>query len=353
MPDVRTSAERVRFLALVIVLALACSPSASNAPTPTAAATATPTTTLPPGPSPTTAPTATVPRTPTPTPISLPTTATISAPSGDVVWMLVGGSRLFRSLDRGVSWDERGIPAAARLGEIAFASERDGLILAAEPTATRCQTQQVSVWLTRDGAATWEQVAPRGIADSGCKSGASLVDAQHAFLGTWDEGSAPGVYSSVDGGRMWGVSRRLPDPPGFATPGAGIVLRPGKVRGFGSTLLLDEIAQRTSGGAEFAYRSIDGGAGWTYASTAPFPMPIAFVTATRWLQIQPPGDSRETTDGGATWHAYTTDYQQAAPVAPEIVFGDANVGYATVRGALQRTVDGGAHWTQLRTPGTF
>src|SRR2546425_1054859 len=258
VPDVRPSAERVRFLALVIVLALACSPSASNAPTPTAAATATPTTTLPPGPSPTTAPTATVPRTPTPTPISLPTTATISAPSGDVVWMLVGGSRLFRSLDRGVSWDERGIPAAARLGEIAFAA-----------------------------------------------------------------------------------------------PGAGIVLRPGKVRGFGSTLLLDEIAQRTSGGAEFAYRSTDGGAGWTYASTAPFPMPIAFVTATRWLQIQPPGDSRETTDGGATWHAYTTDYQQAAPVAPEIVFGDANVGYATVRGALQRTVDGGAHWTQLRTPGTF
>jgi photosystem II stability/assembly factor-like uncharacterized protein len=56
--------------------------------------------------------------------------------------------------------------------------------------------------------------------------------------------------------------------------------------------------------------------------------------------------------GGATWHAFTFDYSQAAPIAPEIVFGDPLVGYATVRGAIQRTVDGGAHWTQLKTPGT-
>jgi photosystem II stability/assembly factor-like uncharacterized protein len=34
------------------------------------------------------------------------------------------------------------------------------------------------------------------------------------------------------------------------------------------------------------------------------------------------------------------------------VFGDANVGYATVRGSIQRTTDGGAHWTAIKTPGT-
>jgi len=62
--------------------------------------------------------------------------------------------------------------------------------------------------------------------------------------------------------------------------------------------------------------------------------------------------SKETTDGGTTWHAFTTDYSQAAPIAPDIVFGDPLVGYATVRGAIQRTVDGGAHWTTIKTPGT-
>ena len=77
------------------------------------------------------------------------------------------------------------------------------------------------------------------------------------------------------------------------------------------------------------------------------------MTATRWLQISSPGNAKETTDGGATWHSFTTDYQQAAPVPPVITFGDSQVGYATVRGAIQRTIDGGAHWSAIRTPGTF
>ncbi len=37
---------------------------------------------------------------------------------------------------------------------------------------------------------------------------------------------------------------------------------------------------------------------------------------------------------------------------PFVVFGDAEVGYATVRGSIQRTVDGGAHWERIDTPGT-
>jgi photosystem II stability/assembly factor-like uncharacterized protein len=77
-----------------------------------------------------------------------------------------------------------------------------------------------------------------------------------------------------------------------------------------------------------------------------------FVSATRWLQIGTPSQSQETTDAGASWHAFATDYQQAAPVNPQIVFGDASTGYATVRGSIQRTTDGGAHWTAVKTPGT-
>ena len=109
----------------------------------------------------------------------------------------------------------------------------------------------------------------------------------------------------------------------------------------------------TARGRTFVFRSADGGATWQFAGVGPTTENgVALVTATRWLQIVPGGSSQETTDGGATWHAYTSDYTQAAPIAPEIVFGDANVGYATVRGAVQRTIDGGAHWATIKTPGT-
>jgi photosystem II stability/assembly factor-like uncharacterized protein len=276
----------------------------------------------------------------------------ISAPSGDVVWTFVGGSRLFRSIDRGTSWDERGIPAGAQFGEIAFANDHDGLIVRGGTSSTNCQTQQISLWSTHDGALTWAQIAAQGISDSRCKGGPSMIDPTHAVLGSWDDIAAPAVYLSIDGGQTWKMSRSLPDPPGFSSNGAGVVLHLGAVRGFGSTLLVDVNGQKTNGGSQFAYRSADQGATWTYTSTAPLQMPIGFATATRWLQIALSSDAHETTDGGATWHRYTTDYQQAAPVAPLMVFGDANVGYATVRGGLQRTIDGGAHWTPLRTPGT-
>jgi photosystem II stability/assembly factor-like uncharacterized protein len=79
---------------------------------------------------------------------------------------------------------------------------------------------------------------------------------------------------------------------------------------------------------------------------------VAFVTADRWIELGPPQDQMETLDAGASWGAFTTDYTQAAPVSPVVTFADASVGYATVRGSIQRTVDGGARWTQLRTPGT-
>lgn len=103
---------------------------------------------------------------------------------------------------------------------------------------------------------------------------------------------------------------------------------------------------------EAVYRSHDGGSTWTYAASIPSGGTLAIVTASHWLRIGPVGGSFESTDAAATWHEYTTDYSQAAPIAPDIVFADANVGYATVRGGLQRTVDGGARWTKLKTPGT-
>jgi photosystem II stability/assembly factor-like uncharacterized protein len=286
----------------------------------------------------------------------LPSFALISAPSADVVWTLVGGTRLFRSTDRGATWQERSLPDTPLVtnGDIAFVSDREGWITAPGSPATQCQTQSVAVWHTADGAATWERIYQSDFTtDTLCKGGMSFADAQRGWITLFSTTAAPRFSRTGDGGKTWTRSAALLDPPGFTTQEGGLTLRPDRVRPFGTTLLASASGQTQTGSANYAFRSTDDGATWRYVSTAPMEQSaIAFVTATRWLQIVPPADSRETTDAGTSWHAYATDYQQAAPIAPQIVFGDASVGYATVRGSIQRTSDGGAHWSAIKTPGT-
>jgi photosystem II stability/assembly factor-like uncharacterized protein len=264
-----------------------------------------------------------------------------------VIWALVAETRLFVSSDRGDSWQERSTPPGLTNIDIAFASERDGLILNVSIPATDCQTQSATIWRTSDGAASWQKLASTGIADALCKSGLAAVDATHAFFTASKAGTNPLIYRTGDGGATWTPSAPLPTPPNMA---GSSITNTGRPRAFGSVVLVD------GGGGQQTkdvFRSTDGGATFAYASTVPtFEGSVAYITATRWLQIAPPSSSKETTDGGATWHAYTTDYSQAAPVAPVVVFGDASVGYATVRGAIQRTTDGGAQWTTIKTPGT-
>lgn len=336
---------------LFILLAASCStgpPAPPGAPTtpPVSAASPTPTT-----------PSAS-PSDPgmSPTPIPLPSFAQLSAPSRDVVWVVVAGNHLFRSTDRGETWQRRALPPSTVNtvvnADVSFVDDQEGWASTAGQPATGCTSQTIEIWRTRDGGTAWERLTANGIGTFQCKSGLSFADSRRGFLVASSRDNAPVVYRTTDGGRTWSASRPLADPPGFTTAG-GRSLRPGRVRAFGSTLLLP--AYGDSGGRldTYIFRSADGGISWSYLATVPNPDgALALVTASRWLHIVPPDRSAESTDGGATWHPYATDYSQAAPIAPEIVFGDPDVGYATVRGSLQRTLDGGAHWTPLRTPGT-
>jgi len=333
---------------VAVTLVTACSPAAT-APTPSVAPSASSAVTA----SATVASSPSVRPTAAPTAIPLPTGAQVAAAGGGVVWMYVNGDHLFRSLDRGDTWTERTLPSTTPTAhQVAFISDRVGWFVETSVAAGDCATQTVTMWTTADGAATWQRVDASGIAQRQCKSGFVFNDAQRGYFAAWDSSAAPVIYRTVDAGKTWAASAPLADAPGFTTRAGTATLRPDVVADFGDVLFVDILGFNDSS-RYYAYRSTDRGVTWSYAATGPEQgAPIIFVTATRWLQIVAPTSSRETTDAGKTWHTYATDYQQAAPVAPQIVFGDANTGYATVRGGLQRTIDGGAHWTALHTPGT-
>jgi photosystem II stability/assembly factor-like uncharacterized protein len=277
---------------------------------------------------------------PPPDLVPLPTSATLSASSERVVWTLVAGHLLFRSMNAGATWEQRAIPPGTGAGfaSMSFIDDEQGWLLVTAPPPTQCNAQQIEIWHTTDAGINWEPVDGAGIADSQCKGQISFNDANHGFVSAWDPNHPPVIYWTSDGGSIWSASQPLPDPPGTTTGPSGFELTPERVEAFGSTLL---VPVRASDGTVYVYESDDGGLSWTFAAAAPVSgASIGFVSATHCLQLIAPGQSRETTDAGATWYPSTSDYAQAAPIAPELVFGSPAVGYATVRGTINQTTNG-------------
>lgn len=312
--------------------------------------------------SPTPSPTPPATRSPsvaTPTAIPYPSVSAISAQSANLVWVVTDDARLFRSTDMGNDWEERTMPAhppTAR-DSISFVNEQDGWFLNGFVPGTQCQQQAFELWHTTDGAASWTLLArvepgpgAIGISFGQCKGALSFVDPLRGVLPAMDTTTPPTIYRTGDGGQSW-TGQRIPDPPGFTTSGGGNALQPGRASWFGSTLLFDALTYVEGKPNRHVFRSNDAGKTWAQVRIVPdAPQQIVFVTPVRWLRFFRP--VLETIDQGLTWHAYVTDYQQGAvPVAPNVVFAGPSVGYAAARFSLQRTVDGGEHWTALRMPG--
>jgi len=331
----------------LLFIAAACTPTATQPP-PTSSATASATTAAT-----TAVPTATATSAPTasPTAIPLPSGATIAAASGGVVWMYLNGDHLFVSLNRGDTWSPAALPPDPRSPYVAFISAGEGWWLSPGSPGTQCSFQDVAIWKTDDGAKTWRKLNATGIDRALCKDSIQFSGPGVGYVTASATNNTPVIYRTSDGGATWAASYPLASPPGYPSGGLGANLQVGNIADFGSVLYADVFGTGEGTLKHYVYRSADHGATWSYDSPSLQSSHIVFITPTRWLQIVP-RDSRETTDAGRTWHLYATDYQQAAPVEPQIVFGDATTGYATVRGSIQRTTDGGAHWTAIKTPGT-
>jgi photosystem II stability/assembly factor-like uncharacterized protein len=315
---------------------------------------------------------ATRPASPTPSPtgkggqvIYLPTDVQLSAPSGQIAWALVAESLLFRSSDGGDNFEQRHMPPQQVLPkpEISFVDALNGWLATGGSPETQCNGAGDAIWRTTDGGASWHKVASvdnpqtsgSGIALSQCKQGLSFVDRDHGFLAAWDPNDRPTIYRTADAGQTWAAST-LPDPPGFVTQPGGFALRAGLVKHFGAVLLVPAWGMQdgASQESEFIFRSADGGARWTVLAATGYGIDnVAMVSESRWLKIGNDGSARETVDAGKTWHSFVTDYANSAGVAATFAFGDGDVGYGTVRGGIQRTTDGGAHWAIIETPGVF
>lgn len=353
LPALAAVAAVVLVFATVGVLLLARQarhqPPPVAATTPTANATPTPSPLATPSLAPAVAGVLTKP----PRPIALPANAQLSAPSSNVLWVLMVDQYLYRSTDRGATWTQRPLPPSHQgypQPEITFVSGSEGWLNASIGPVSQCVGEKVAIWHTTDAGTTWQLLRPTGIGSTQCENGLSFVDSSHGFLDAWDPSHRTVIYRTSDGGQTWAASVPLPYPPDYKPAQGGVSMQAGPVRAYGSTLLV------TAAGLQFTqyiFRSTDGGATWAYLANAPYrDSNVDFVTASRWLQLIGPGQSVETTDAGASWHRYAPAYSQAAPIAADFVFADSKVGYGTVRGEITRTVDGGLHWVQIKSPGT-
>ena len=186
----------------------------------------------------------------------------MAAAGNGVVWIWVGDSRLFRSRDRGETWEERVLPAQVFNGSIAFVDDRNGWLLTAGSPATGCMAQYFEIWRTTDGAMTWQNAYKDAYPpSSGCKSQLAFVDAENGYIAVSQRDAPPAVLRTTDGGRTWSSSPLFADPPGFTfSPSITRLDLGSAVADFGSTLFVSPVGQVSSQYTRYVYRSMNRGA---------------------------------------------------------------------------------------------
>jgi photosystem II stability/assembly factor-like uncharacterized protein len=280
----------------------------------------------------------------TPSPSAAGSAVELSAPTSNAAWALVDYDALFRSTDRGATWTKRSLPSNFGLRpSISFINASEGWLLVPGSPTSQCGQASGAVWHTTDAAATWQKLPATGIAQSQCKSYIWFADSRHGFIGAWDDLHPATIYRTSDGGQTWAASKLLPDPPNYQSQEGGVGYQVTWLKSFGSTYYLGAL------GTPYIYRSSDGGTSWKWFTKVPSTA-VVMVTETRWLDFTDSGQALESTNGGQAFGPFVTDLKATPPVRASFV-NDA-LGYVVAGSVVQRTTDGGAHWTVLSTPWT-
>ncbi|HSP10241.1 MAG TPA: hypothetical protein VLU92_11675 [Candidatus Dormibacteraeota bacterium] len=274
---------------------------------------------------------------PSPPPITGPYVL-LSSPSPTVVWALVDNQLLFRSVDQGVSWQQVQSPPgldANRYSGISFVNDRVGYVLV---PVDDCTKSAAELFRTQDAGATWNLVA---LPPLRCVEYMTFVDVSHGFLSGVEGDYRAVVSRTSDGGQTW-LQSTMPDPPGWANSRASLGIEP--IKAFGNIVLAAGVFNATI----YYFRSSDSGASWIYLpiahdAKAGFP---DFLTPTHWLELN---TAEETTDGGHGWHSFDTDYTSVVGLGASAIFPTPDVGYCANYGRIHFTVDGGVHWTVIKT----
>ena len=304
----------------------------------------------------------------TPPPSASPTPssgAELSVPSASVVWALVGGHRLYRSTDQGKTWVKRFAPPTPPQGDppplIAFIDARNGWELVPTSGDKQCSREDAELWRTTDGAATWKLISQTHQASylvlDQCKDAMYFKDATHGSLATGDPRTdLSSMFATQDGGATWTPVGLLHRPETYAFRVFSITTVDGSemVEAHANVGWPGQPAADIRNNRPLGYIFVNeapSSDGYTWLGslrTVPDQAVsnVAFLTPTRWLIVQP---GLETTDAGASWHPFTTDFADVGGGAGVFAFANDKVGYGTAQGRIYRTIDGGTHWELIKS----
>jgi photosystem II stability/assembly factor-like uncharacterized protein len=253
------------------------------------------------------------------------------------LYAAIGGAGLFRSTDGAASWNavNSGLPDSLYVYAVAVDPQNPNTLYVAG---------DYGIFRSTDGGASWTRVGHES-------------DVWSLAIDPLDSGSVyviddRGILKSTDGGGSWSVV----SPEGTASDPfpwlvGWLVVAPGE--GGPSTVY-------AGGNARGVFKSLDGGATWTLATSGLFATSIDSLVIdpqnphTVYAGIYVAGLSGlyRSTDGAVSW--------SATPILPGVsVYALANdppepgTFYAGGQNGLYKSIDGGASWVQLQVAAGF